>query len=130
MTCLAEVSQVQRSIDRGTDQPWLVGFVLARDVNLLDLTGAWPTRAGASMNINAGPRPRAQRWSSQIYAAYPTVEGTYYPSSMNANQPAVAFYERAITSMPVAPVFHRALADPLLLVTLRNAAANLGYGLI
>jgi len=130
LTCLAEVFQIPRSIDRRADEPWLVGFELTRDVKLLDLSGLWPTKAGASMKINSGDRPRAQRWSRQIHGAYPKVEGIYYPSSMHANQPAVALYERAVTSIPVSPLFHRALADPLLLLALKNAAADLGYGLI
>ena len=128
-TALAEVFQDGRLIDRVRGDPWLVGFQLSRDVTLLDLTGTWPTRAGASMNINSGPRPRAQRWSRRIHAAYPTVEGIYYPSSMNANAPSVALYERASTSLPAAPTFHRALSDPALLVVLQNAATDFGYRL-
>ena len=45
------------------------------------------------------------------------------------SQPAVALYERAEASLPAAPFFHRALADPLLLTILENAAAVLGYTL-
>lgn len=128
-TCLAEVFQDVRVIDRSARDPWLVGFSLVRDVALLDLTGTWPTRAGASMAINSGPRPRAQRWSQAIYEAYPDLEGIYYPSSMHANRPAIALYERALTALPRAPVFHRPLADPALLSVLRHAARELGYGL-
>ena len=128
-TALAEVFQDQRLIDRRRGDPWLVGFQLTRDVTLLDLTGAWPTRAGASMNINSGPRPRAQRWSQRIHEAYPRVEGILYSSSMNANAPAVALYERARTALPSAPTFHRPLADPGLLVVLQNAALRFGYRL-
>src|SRR5919204_4507414 len=53
-TCLAEVFQVKRRVDVLTGQPMLVGWRLGRDVRLLDLTGLWPTRAGASMAINSG----------------------------------------------------------------------------
>src|SRR5580698_813164 len=86
-TCLAEVFQVTRVIDRVSRAPWLVGFELQRDVELLDLKGLWPTQAGASMAINSGQRPRAQRWSRAIYAAYANVEGLLYASSMHANEP-------------------------------------------
>ena len=129
-TCLAEVFQATRVIDRRKGSPWLVAFRLARDVSLLDLTGAWPTRAGASMNINSGPRLRARNWSQRIYAAYPAIEGIQYASSMDANLPAFAFYERALSSMPPAPTFHRALDDPLLLSLLQKAALRFGYGLV
>lgn len=128
-TCLAEVFQDTRIIDPAHRGPWLVGFALARDVSLLDLTGVWPTRAGASMQINSGPRPRARRWSRAIYVAYPEVAGLYYASSMHSNEPVVALYERAEPALPPSPVFHAPLAHPALLEVLRNAAADLGYDL-
>lgn len=130
VTALAEVFQARRTIDASAGEPWLLGFRLARDLRLLDLTGAWPTRAGASMALSSGPRPRARRWSRAIYGAYPAAEGLWYPSSMHANAPAVALYERGADALPAAPVLHRALADPILQVVLENAALELGYGLV
>ena len=131
LTALAEVFQKTRVIDRVRDEPWLVAFRTVRIVQLLDLGlgSAWPTRAGASSNINSGPRPRAQRWSVRIHGDYPGVEGLYYCSSMHGNMPAVAFNERAIDALPAAPSFHRALADPTLLTVMQNAAQDLGYRL-
>jgi hypothetical protein len=129
ITCVAEVFQHQRLIDTRDRQPWLVGFRLRRRISLLDLTGTWPTAAGASMLINAGRRDRARAWSGAINDAYPTVEGLWYCSSMNANQPAVALYERASGLIDPSPIFHRELADPSLLDPLRRAAEELGYEL-
>ena len=129
VTCLAEVFQAARLIDATAHQPWLVGFALAAELTLLDLTGTWPTAAGASMAINSGPRPRARRWSRAIYAAYPAVQGLWYPSSMHANRPSAALYERARPAIAAAPFFHRALDDPLLTDLLAWAAEALGYGL-
>jgi hypothetical protein len=129
-TCLAETFQVTRVIDRNAGDPWLVGFETAIDLTLLDLTGAWPTRAGASMAINSGPRPRARRWSQAIYGAYATVVGLWYASSMHANQPSVALYERAARAVPGAPSFHRALSDPAILRRVDAAAVRLGYRLV
>ena len=43
---------------------------------------------------------------------------------------AVALYERAQRALPAAPVFHRALTDPVLQVVLENAALDLGYALV
>ena len=128
--CLAEVFQQTRVIDRVASDPWLAGFDLKAAVDLLDLTGIWPTRAGASMVIASGPRPRAQRWSQTIYEAYPHLQGLYYPSSMSANQPAVALYERALAAVPAKPVFHRPLVDPALRGLLGRSAKDLGYGLV
>lgn len=79
-TCLAEVFQDTRVIDRHRNDPWLAAFVIAGALDLLDLTGTWPTRAGASMAINSGPRPGAQRWARAVWDAYPVVHGLYYPS--------------------------------------------------
>lgn len=128
-TCVAEVFQEERSIDRASKAPWLVSFWLAGDLTLLDLTGAWPTAAGASMALCAGPRSRARRWSQVIYDAYPEAQGLWYPSSMHGNRPAVALYERAATTIPVAPTAHMALSDPRLGPALDAAAGVLGYNI-
>jgi len=129
-TCFAEVYQDTRVIDRTRRDPWLVGFELARSVVLLDLTGTWPTQAGASMAIHSGPRSRARRWSQAIYSAYPTVEGLLYCSSMNANKPAVALYERARTALPARPMFHRSIGDPLLAPAVARAAQAFNYAIV
>lgn len=129
-TCLAEVFQNTRVVDRYHAEPWLVGLVCAAPIRLLDLTGAWPTVAGASQAIASGPRPRAQRWSRAIYAAYPHLDGLWYGSSMHANQPAVALYERAAGRLAPTPLYHRALADPLLTLEIRTVVALLGYRLV
>ena len=127
LTCFAEVFQGTRAIDRRRDDPWLACLELVRAVSLLDLTGSWPTRAGASMAINSGPRPRGRRWSQAIYAAYPAVEGLYYASSLDANRPAVMLYERAASALPSRPTFHRAVADPTLTAAIVRAARRFNY---
>ncbi len=82
------------------------------------------------MVINSGQRSRARRWSRAVYAAYGNVDGLLYASSMNANQPAVALYERALAAIPAAPLFNRALSDPALLPRLAWSANHLGYGIV
>jgi hypothetical protein len=128
-TCVAEVFQDTRLVDTGRRAPWLACFALTRDVPLLSLRGKWRTRAGASTNINSGPRPRCRGWSSTIYEAYPDLQGLLYASSMNANEPALALYERAASALPTSPLFNRPLSDPALLVPLERIAAELGYDL-
>jgi hypothetical protein len=130
VTCLAEVFQAARVIDTTARDPWLVGFETIAELTLLNLMGSWPTRAGGSMAINSGPRPRARRWSTLIAATYPNVQGLCYASSMHANAPSVALYERARAALPARPAFHRALADPTLRLRLAQAAAELGYLII
>ncbi len=129
-TCFAEVFQDARTIERSLHQPWLVGFALTRDVALLDLTGNWPTRAGASMTITTGRRDRARRWSLRIYEDYPAIEGLWYGSSMDANRPAVALYERAQNALPPWPIFHRAIADPALDLRVAAVALQFNYLLV
>lgn len=129
-TCVAEVFQATRLVDTERRAPWLAGFALARDVELLSLRGKWPTRAGASANINSGPRPRCRRWSKAIYEAYPQAQGLLYASSMNANEPALALYERAVPALPASPVLNRPLSDPAFLVPLERIASALGYDLL
>ncbi|MCC6903663.1 MAG: RES family NAD+ phosphorylase [Polyangiaceae bacterium] len=130
VTCLAEVFQATRLIDRGARQPWLVAFDTVKRLGLLDLTGAWPTKAGASMALSTGPRPRARRWSRLFHATYPTLDGIHYPSAMHANAPCVALYERAERALPRVPVFLRALSDPALARRLGAAAETLGYKIV
>jgi hypothetical protein len=129
-TCVAEVFQDTRLVDTRRNEPWLAAFTLMEDVALLDLTGKWPTRARASANINSGPRPRCRRWSGAIYDAYPDLDGLYYASSMNGNEPAVALYERALKALPRSPVLNRPLSDAPLLIPVERIAAELGYDLI
>jgi len=129
-TAFAEVFQDGRVIDRFRNQPWLVAFDVVSAINLLDLTGNWPTRAGASMTINSGPRPRARQWSQHIYAAYPDISGLWYASSMDANRPAIALYERAEHTMPDRPVFNRSLADGALASMIVRAAKRFGYSVL
>lgn len=128
-TCLAEAYQATRAINRDHKQPWLVAFDLARPVPLLDLTGRFPTQSGASMGLMTGPRSVARRWAQGYYEVYERAQGLLYPSSMHANEPAVALNDRAEAAkvLPAVPAFHRALADPALLTVLRNAARALGY---
>jgi RES domain len=129
VTCVAEVFQGHRRIEVLTDLPWLVGLRLVGDLRLLDLTGRWPTRAGASMAIHSGPRSRARAWSRAMYEAFPEVHGLLCCSSMDANRHTVALYERARGAMPRRPELHRALSDPGLEPFLQDAARALGYGL-
>jgi len=130
ITPLAEVFQDSRVIDRAARSPWLVAYDLAQDLELLDLTGTYPTRAGASMLINCGFRPRARLWSCAIYAAYPEIQGLYHASCMHGGSPSLALDERGAAATPAHHALHRALSDKALRMTLRNAAARINYLLL
>ena len=126
-TCIAEVFQGPRLVDRFAADRFLAGFRLTRSVRLLDLTGDWPARAGASQALASGPRPRAQVWARTIYEAYSKVEGIWYPSSMHGGSPALVLFERAETALPSTPDLDMPLSHPGLLADLVRAAGSLGY---
>lgn len=130
LTVLAEVFQASRLVERRERAPAIVAFETTRAMHILDLTGTWPTRAGASMALCSGRRDRARSWSRAIHEAFPDVDGLLYGSSMNANEPCVALYERAADVVPDRPVFHRLLADPVMLPMLKRASAEIGYLLL
>ena len=130
-TCFAEVFQRTRVLNRWHKDPWLVGFHTAGFSSLVDLTGSFATRAGASMALMTGARSVTRNWARGFYDAYPETEGLLYPSSMHANRPAMVLTNRAEAAgvIPVQPSFHRALGDPTLLGMLKNVAWTLGYAL-
>lgn len=126
-TCIAEVFQGTRVVDRAGDDRCFTAFRTTRAVRLLDITGDWPTRAGASQAIASGPHSRAQAWARAIYEAYPTLEGVWYPSSMHGGQPAIVLFERAGDALPTDPELDVPLSHPGLLPDLTRAANGLGY---
>ena len=130
-TAVAEFFQATRQINRTRRQPWLVSFVLAGEVRLLDLTDAFCVRVGASAKLASGPFAYAQNWSRGFYETYGEAHGLYYRSSLT-NRPAVALYERANRTglFPTNPVFHRALADPTLHKALVMVGEEIGYGVL
>jgi RES domain len=130
-TCLAEVFQATRRIDRAFQAPWLVVFETLGELKLLDLTGDFATRMGASMAIHSGSRGRARGWARDLYEAYPQFQGILYAASMHGGRPAMALNERALREplFPSHPKFHRALSDDTLLEPLKHAASELGYAL-
>jgi RES domain len=130
-TCLAEAFQATRRIDRAFQAPWLAVFATVARLKLLDLTGDFATRMGASMAIHSGSRGRARGWARDLYEAYPEIQGILYAASMHGGQHAIALNERALKEplFPAHPLFHRALADDVMLDPLKHAARELGYAL-
>lgn len=129
-TCIAEVFQATRVVDRHSGSPWLAGFKLAKSITLLDLTGVFATTLGASTAIHSGPRPRAQRWAQQLYKVYPKIDGILYCSSMYGNAESIALFERGARSIPALTVFHRTFDDPAMLATLAETSKQIGYQLV
>lgn len=129
-TALAEAFQTRRLVDRHLGAPALVGLRLTRPVRLLDLSRTWPTRAGASQAISSGRRDVARHWARAIRAAFPDLEGLWYPSSMDGGGYCLVLWNPAGDALPDAPVLSRPLTDPALADRLAGAAARLGYRLL
>lgn len=131
VTAIAEVFQLTRVIDLGSEAPRFAIFQLERDVPLLDLTGFWTTRAGASAALSSGAREVARAWSRDFYEAYPKIEGIRYRSSMSGGaSSAVALYERAVSGVAAAPLLDLPLQHPALRPALVRAATRLGYAIL
>lgn len=128
-TCLAEVFQRRRAVER-TDERWLAVFTPTRPVTLLDLSGAWPTRAGSSQAIASGRRDRARAWSRAVYEQFEHVEGFQYPSAVLGGGRAVALFDRAAPALPSSPDANLPLSHPGLLLPLARICAAIGYDLV
>lgn len=128
-TAIAEVFQLDRTVDTERGEPWLVGFQLAKDVPCLNLSEGFALRAGASLKLISGPRSHSQNWSRGFYDVYSQIDGVLFPSSLT-NKTVVALYERSLDAgSPFSrlPIVHRALADPTLNTAIRNACRDIGY---
>lgn len=130
MSALAEVFQDTRTIDLTVGGPRLTVFRTVRDLALLDLTGHWTTRAGASAGLSSGPRAITREWSRDLYTAYPHLDGLRYRSAMSGGSSlSLALYERSGSAMPAAPIVDRPLKHAALRLNLVRAARTLGYGI-
>lgn len=134
VTALAEAFGSNRTVDVFTGKPWLVKFALGlRRLQLLDLTGTWPTRAGASQEIWTSPdRRRTQRWARAITARFTDLAGVRYGSSMRGrdahNVALFAPAERALAAAKV--TFAEPLDHPALAAMIQDACIGLGYAFV
>ena len=126
MTCLAEVFQGTRVVNRTDDDPYLCVFACTRNLKLLDLTGEFATRMGASLAIHSGPRNRARQWACALHDAFDH-DGLLYLSSMHPGATAIALNERAADALPAAPLANRPLGDPMLTDVIDALTRRLGY---
>jgi hypothetical protein len=130
-TSVAEVFQQTSVVDRNTRRPHLVVFQPRRTLRLLDLTGLWPTRAGASQEISSGPKDVTQAWARAIRAAFPDLDGLWYRSSMDAGDPAVCLWDPpAATALPERPDILLPLDYPGLDLPLARVCESLNYTLL
>ena len=130
-TCIAEVFQQSSIVDRRSRFPHLVVFRPARPLRLLDLAGLWPTRAGASQEISAGPKFVTQAWARAIRAAHPDLDGLWYRSSMDSGNPSVCLWDPpAAAVIPPTPDVLLPLNHPGLDLPLARICEELNYTLL
>ncbi len=127
-TALAEVFQQRRVINTRRGSPYLTGWSPARPLTLLDLTGTWPIRAGASHALNTGRRDHARAWARAIHTVHPELDGLWHRSSMTGDL-AIALFTQAADSFPIRPLFSLPLDHPGLRGHLLAAAEQIGYRL-
>lgn len=130
-TSVAEVFQQTSIVDRTTRRPHLVVCQPRRPLRLLDLTGLWPTRAGASQEISSGPKDSTQAWARAIRAAFPDLDGLWYRSSMDSGDPAVCLWHPpGGNALPLTPEVLLPLDYPGLDLPLARICDALNYILL
>lgn len=130
-TSVAEVFQTTSTVDRATRAPHLVVLRPARTLRLLDLTGLWPTRVGASQHISSGPKSITQAWARAIRQAHPELDGLWYRSSMDSGEPALCLWDPpAWSAFPEQPDVLVPLDHPGLDLPLARICHELNYLLV
>lgn len=130
-TSVAEVFQATSIVDRTSRGPHLAVFRPTRTLRLLDLTGLWPTRAGASQELSSGGlKLLTQAWARVIREAHPELDGLWYRSSMDSGRPAVCLWDPpAGSALPGLPDALLPLDHPGLDLPLARVCAELNYAL-
>lgn len=128
-TALAKVFQTTRMIDTRIGAPRLTAWEPTRRLRLLDLSGTWLIRNGASAALSAAPRATCRRWARAIHLAWPELDGLAVPSTMTGGTN-VVLWNAAADSLPESPAFSRALAHPLVWAIAQDAAVRIGYRII
>jgi hypothetical protein len=127
-TSIAEVFQDSSIVDRTTRRPHLAVFSPTRPLRLLDLTGLWPTRAGASQEISSGHKDITQAWARAIREAFPELDGLWYRSSMDSGDPAVCLWHPPSgDALPLTPDVLVPLDYPGLDLPLARICDSLNY---
>jgi hypothetical protein len=129
VTCLAEVFAASRVVDVGRRAPYVTGWRPTRTLTLLDLTGTWPVRNGASHRLATGPKSVCRAWARAVDTEWPDLDGLWSVSSMTG-QPMVTLFTAAADAFPRRPAFSRPLASPALQGALAAAAAEIGYRVV
>lgn len=125
-TAFAEVFQSRRAINL-TPHRALSAWIPERHLRLLDLTGLWPIKHGASASLHAAPKSTCRNWARSIHEQLgEQIDGLYAPSTMTLT-PMVVLYSGSATAFPVAPSFSRPLSHGAVRMLAIRAASALGW---
>lgn len=128
-TALAEVFQRSRYVDSRRGHPYVTAWSPVRALTLLDLTGDWPLRNGASYTLNTGRRDHCRAWARAIGQALPDLDGLWHHSAMTGSA-LVTLFVGSTDSFPTHPALSLPLGDPGLRPWLMAACDRIGYGLL
>lgn len=131
-TAIGEVAQdsgaiVPVQLDH-PDSRYVTVFDTIAELNLLDLTSGWVTRAGGNAAISSGNRFQARAWARSIYEHHPAIDGIFFPSSIYPPGRCVALWERGADCLPPTPLTSRSFVD--LAPAIDDAARRLGTSTI
>lgn len=129
VTVMAERFQKYREVDPVSGDPYLYGFLPARQLELLDLTGEWPLRNHASHALNAAPKPVCRAWAAAILDAWPDLDGLRCRSTMDGRVTFVLF-PGARGACPERPDFAAPLTQGDTFARVAAAAGAIGYGVL
>lgn len=126
-TALAEVFQATRTVSPSApNRPYLTVWYATRSLRLLDITGTWAIRNGASHALNTGPHSVRRAWARAIAAHPARVDGLRYTSAMTGSPAAVLFLPAA-DGFPTLPTLSLPLDHPGLAHALHAAANRIRY---
>ena len=129
LTCIAEVFADTRIIDTRSDMPLLQVWEATRPLHLLDLTGTWALRNGASVSLDSALRSMCRAWARAIRIQLPDIDGLRARSTMTGGEMTVLF-SPARDSLPTLPRDTAPLADATLYALLKALAPDIGYEIV
>ncbi|PMB98041.1 RES domain-containing protein [Brevibacterium luteolum] len=132
VTTFAEVFQERRRIRIGSLRA-LSAWFPARDLRLLDLTGNWPTRNGASFSLFAAPKSTCRNWARGIHELSAELslelDGLYVHSTMMPGKNVVLF-SSAHSAFPIAPAISLPLDHPVIRRLAQDASHQLSWPVV
>lgn len=132
VTAAAEAFQATRTITC-SDRHGLAILATTSELDVLDLSSSWPTRAGAGGHLATGPHATTRAWARDIHRTHPGLVGLTWTSSVHPPGRAVVLTERASDQHGVVAarlLFDRPLGDAVTSRLMAAAADVLGYATV